>query len=142
MPLVHERQLRGRAYRRKADRLHEPPDVPAGGPVEDEGGWKPWPESEPPFPGYGLCGYPPCGAAACGGATGGVTSRARAGLRDRAPVAACVPRAAPNANAAVIAAAPAAAHAVTVLTRRLAPALSIAMPRSVESLDKPTRSRV
>jgi hypothetical protein len=39
-----------------------------------------------------------------------------------------LPRDAPNANAAVSAAAPPAAHPVMVLTRRRAPALSIAMP--------------
>jgi hypothetical protein len=39
--VVDQRQLRGRPDRLEADRLHEPPDIPAGGPFELLGGVKP-----------------------------------------------------------------------------------------------------
>src|SRR3954467_13756069 len=42
--IVDDGQLRRRADRLKADRLHEPPDIPCGGDVDEDGGVKPWPE--------------------------------------------------------------------------------------------------
>jgi hypothetical protein len=57
-------------------------------------------------------------------------------------VAAWLPRAAPNANAAVSAAAPAAAQPVMVATLARAPALSIAMAVRLDKARKPTRSHL
>src|SRR4029079_94829 len=110
MAIVGQRQLGRRPDRLKADRLHEPPDMPAGGPVDALGGAKPW-------SGVWVC---VCGSASCDGvevvAGAGVADCATWSLRD-----------APNAKPAVSAAAPAAAHPVMVRTRRRASVLSIAM---------------
>jgi hypothetical protein len=136
MPIVHQRELRGGADRREADRLHEPPDIPAGGSLEADGGVKPWPESEPPLSGYGVWGSTACGGTACGFAS------SEGAARDGVLAAAWLPRAAPNANAAVSAAAPPAAQAVIVFTRQRAPALSIAMGWSLQSVGKEPQSSV
>ena len=111
MTIVRQRQLRRRADRLEADRLHEPPDIPAGGAVDADGGAKPWPS----------VGYAP-------GFWGAVCCASRPLEFVTGVVFATWPLCdAPNAAAAVTAAAPPATHAVRDFTRRRACVLSIAM---------------